>query len=998
MRVSMLAITIVAFLAAPVSGFVAQEDGWRTIQFETREATDPDVAVSRDGQWLVFTMVGKLFRLPVEGGDAEQLTFGPYFDTKPAISPDGALVAFQSDRDASAGNIFVLELASGEIVQVTHEPWAGRPRWTPDGQALVYVRFERDAWYIPTVVPRRPPPPAVVRRIPFHGGEPETLRPTVGEVRSVFHLPDGRVAWAVVERDTTSPRAQTFIDVLEADGTVSTLRTVDGVADRVVASPAGDGLYARRYIPLRMQHDVSQQRELVFVPLPEGPERPIFPVSGIRGYNYSGEPRFAVGADNQTLYAGNLGHLWKVNLPSGPREHIPFRASVTLAIREPTPPPEWIPIEPGDRASIRTIMEPRLSPDGSFVVFEALGDLWRQELAGGEAVRITEAEGTEEYPTFSPAGHELAFVYIGPDETRTIELLDLHTGELRSIDVPPDFYELSWSQHGELLGIVERQREVIAIDPSDGSQRLLAEVSRWDPNAQLSADGRTLYFQADASGAWATKEMPDSMPGGWLYRLRLDDSSEPEPLLPVGNDGFPAWISPDEQWVAVGERNRLGVRLASLGQGLVADADIKRFSAEGGRGFAFTPDGSALLYVSGSTLWRHPLGGGVREEIPIRLSPQAPTPPPVLLRHVRVLDFAAGGFGHETSLLVEGGRVRSIGTVAEQQLPPGTVTLEADGRYAIPGLFDTHTHGRGCSQRGYIGYGVTSVRNMGYLLAVENSQADQSDFTADPVPRCFYAGELIEGMQGKNGRGFLHPYDEEDTRAIVRLLSEQGAQFIKLYHVLPWPLQRAASDEARRLGLPVAAHAKSVEEVTKGVTLGYASLTHGHGRFYDDVLQMFAHAGTRWEPTQGTAAARYLLLREEPERFTVPLRQLPIGDEALMGWRVKSVQTIQAAYRHGVTLLAGTDYWPSGLPLHWELEFFVDAGISPLEVLRIATQTAAEAVGAGAQLGTLEVGKLADIVLLDANPLEDIKNTVSAWRVIKGGWVFDAEELRPDYN
>ncbi len=81
-----------------------------------------------------------------------------------------------------------------------------------------------------------------------------------------------------------------------------------------------------------------------------------------------------------------------------------------------------------------------------------------------------------------------------------------------------------------------------------------------------------------------------------------------------------------------------------------------------------------------------------------------------------------------------------------------------------------------------------------------------------------------------------------------------------------------------------------------------------------------------------------------------------------------------------------------------ELEFFAEAGIPPIDILRFATQASAETVGAGDDLGTLEVGKLADIVLLDANPLEDIKNTQSIWRVIKGGWVFDPEALRPQRN
>ena len=118
-----------------------------------------------------------------------------------------------------------------------------------------------------------------------------------------------------------------------------------------------------------------------------------------------------------------------------------------------------------------------------------------------------------------------------------------------------------------------------------------------------------------------------------------------------------------------------------------------------------------------------------------------------------------------------------------------------------------------------------------------------------------------------------------------------------------------------------------------------------------------------------------------------------LGNEERGRW-AEQLASIRAAHERGVTLLAGTDRL-SGVSLHWELEYFVQAGIPPLDVLRIATQGGAAAVGAEEHLGTLEVGKLADIVLLDANPLDDIKNTQTIWRVIKGGWVFDPEKLRP---
>ncbi len=101
--------------------FVGPLAAARTIEFETSEVTAADVALSPDGQTLIFTMLGHLFRLPVEGGTAEQLTFGPYYDTDPVFSPEWASVAFVSDRDGSEVNVFVLDLDTGHFTQVTQD-------------------------------------------------------------------------------------------------------------------------------------------------------------------------------------------------------------------------------------------------------------------------------------------------------------------------------------------------------------------------------------------------------------------------------------------------------------------------------------------------------------------------------------------------------------------------------------------------------------------------------------------------------------------------------------------------------------------------------------------------------------------------------------------------------------------------------------------------------------------------------------------------------------
>ncbi len=966
----------------------------RTIEFETTEVTGADLALSPDGEWLIFTMLGHLFQLPVEGGTADQLTFGPYYDTDPIISPDGRRVAFVSDRDGSEGNVFVLELAMGQITQVTHESSAGRPAWTPDGQAIVYLRFVREAaqpergWGSWRIFP------ALIRRIALSGAEPETLSAPLRLFRSVFYLPDGRLAWTVIESETGSPRWTTQIEVMSAQGRVSILRTLEGLADRVVASATGEGFYCRCYVPL-MFYSLTQKDDILFLPLPTGAERQILAVSGL----WYSSPQFAVATEDKTLYVGDSGRLWEVTLPGGARKPLAFSAKVRLEIQDPVPPPQWAPPVLGSSGPPRSILYPRLSPDSRTLVFGALGYLWQQPLDGGSAQRLFEGSAFERDPAFSPDGRQLAYVRRrerGKEDE--IKVLNFETRQTRTL-ASGSFQQLSWSPDGERL-VFARDGDtylVMSANISDGKMEDLTETSDWEPRPHFSADGQSVYFTAD----------------GTLYRLQLEEKAKPEPITQLARHIADALVSPDGKWLAF--RRKIEIWVAPLSKEPVAEEDVRQLSPKADS-FAFTADGSGLVYSAGNRVWRQPLTGGEREEIPIRLELQRPTPPPLLLRRVRVLDFATGGFGPEISLYIEQGRIRWMGSEEGRQLPREAVIVDAGDRFAIPGLFDMHVHTWFDQQAAMLAYGVTSVRNVGSLLAWVNALADRSEATSDPVARHFYSGDIYHGAHPDLGEVRTLIDSEYDARAYVRRWKEWGAQFIKVYYTLPWPLQRAVAEEARRLGLPVVGHGLGFKEVTKSATLGYAVVEHASNRFYDDVLQMLALAGTRWDPTLAVGGGNQLLLRNEPERLADEKfrafhsekrsrarhgqdRFKVLSDTALRGRSVERLATVRAAHRHGVRLLAGTDAPVmeafSGVSLHWELEYLVQAGLAPVEVLRIATQEAAAAVGADDDLGTLEVGKLADLVLLNANPLDDIKNTQAIWRVIKGGWLFDPEELRP---
>ena len=171
----------------------------------------------------------------------------------------------------------------------------------------------------------------------------------------------------------------------------------------------------------------------------------------------------------------------------------------------------------------------------------------------------------------------------------------------------------------------------------------------------------------------------------------------------------------------------------------------------------------------------------------VRLMLPSAVPPTTLILHVRLLDFKAGGFGRETSLLLKDGRILRIGDDAARGAPPGAQVLDARGRYAIPGLFDFHAHTGDANPEAFIGYGITSVRDTGYNLDQLTALQDRSEHTGAALPRYFYAGELFEGERPYWGdRGSLLITNERDARDYVRRFKALGVNFIKVYPSLSW--------------------------------------------------------------------------------------------------------------------------------------------------------------------------------------------------------------------
>jgi imidazolonepropionase-like amidohydrolase/Tol biopolymer transport system component len=987
----------------------AARQDFRQIEIDTTEVTQSDVTVSPDDRWLVFTILGHLFRMPVTGGQAEQITFGPYFDSDPAFSPDGQRVAFVSDREDSDRNVFVLDLARRAISQVTREPWADRPIWTPDGGAIVYLSQageprRLEAW--PNQLP------AFVRRVPLGGGEPESLTSARELIPSAFFLADGRLAVLVVQMpEAGSVRADARVEVLGRDGP-SLLRRIDAFPDRVIGAAAGSGsgagFFCRCYPTYGLVGTTPTTEQILFFPVGQGQKRLVVPLSRTPWLNnnwiFREGLRFAASLDGRSLYVGDAGRVWKIDPADGARTPIPFTARVRLEVRAPIAPPKPNIASPGSSSLPRVILEPAFAPDGQTLVFGAAGYLWQQPLGGGPARRLTDGLGIERDAVFSPNGRRIAYVHTvsGNEEIR---VLTLASRESRRVYSGPST-GISWGADGERIVLVEQtgsgnQDQVVAVNADDGRKERLSDGSL-TTRPHFSADGQSLF----RSGP----------PNGSLFRLRAP-GFKPEAITRLARSIYNTLVSPDEQWLAF--RRHSAIWVAPMGDAPIEEKDIRLLTAEGAGGFTFEATGSTLVYSTGTRVYRQRLPDGPREELPVRLTLVPAVPPPVLVRGVRVLDFRAGGFGQPQSVFIERGRITWIGSERGRRIPVEAVIIDGAGRFAIPGLFDLHTHAVSRTSQSrleaLIAHGVTSVRDLGSPVHWGGVAADRAELDATPSPRVFHAGDNLNTFPESNTGALASIHDEAEARRYVRYWKALGTAFIKPYSSLSWKLQRAIADEARRVGLPIAAHGLSVEEITKNVTIGVNSLEHfsRHTRVYDDVLRMMAAAGTQWDPTLDAPWGNDLLFRNQPDRLLDPklrafaqegglrdARQVvdgPVHHSLLQGLWVGWLASIERGYSLGVKIYAGSDTsggrrFP-GASLHWELEHLVEAKLPPLQVLRLATEHAADAVGARDDLGTIDPGKLADIVLVDEDPLIDIKNTQRIWRVLKGGWVFDPSKL-----
>lgn len=1045
---------LVAMLLSPVILFAQdvekEDEKWevteprgetREISFSTDEGTWMSLDISPDGDWIYFDLMGHIYRLPSEGGKAENLTdsTGIALNFHPAVSPDGSRIAFISDRSGQS-NLWVMNSDGSDARQVFKEGMvrAVTPEWSNDGQ-YIFVRRQSlsgggsGIW--------------MYHRDGGQGIEvSEGVWPSVSDVDSYLYYYD-----AVGPRpgiglnDALKGYNQLFRKDLE---TGDVIEITSGVAAQQIRSSSGGGYAGEvspdgRYIAFARQipsgtinyrgHEFGPRTALWLRDLHTGSERLLMdPIDrdmtetikvlrDLPGYSWSKDGRY--------IYISQGGKIRKLEVESGEVATIPFEADIHRVISEQAYHKFDVPFDEFEAKFLRWYA---LSPDGSKAAFQAIGRIWVMDVPNGTPRRLTRDnfEPFEFSPSWSPDSRSIAFASWDDLDGGKLWKADVRNG--RTTELTEEFGEYlhpSWNAEGSKIiaikgsGTTYRGRtlawnpwyDVVEVSSQGGDVRPVKRIDHLNnsraqlPRPFYGPEGR-IFFQESHEANLALKS------------VRFDGSDEVSHVSI--EDGDEIMLSPDGKNVAITEGMNVYLMPLPFMRTNSEPIDINKkngkfpvnqLSKTGGM-FPTWVDGNTLTFGSANMLYKYDLSSEETDSVQIKLSVKKDKASgSIALTNARIITV------NEIDEVIESGSVVAVDgritCVGDCDISEVDEIIDASGKTIMPGLIDMHAHHyreyRGVMPKKsfetsiYLAFGVTT--NM------DNSMWSQNVFpTAELIdageilgPRTFSTGDPLYRGDGTN-QNDLTSYEVAEEN--IHRLKSFGAISLKQYLQPRRDQRQWVTDIARKEGMMVTSEGGDLM-YNLGMTMdGHTAFEHpmSYGIIYKDASTFFGKAKMVYSPTYmvggtGPWNEEYYYQREnvweneKMQRF-LPWRQLlphtrrrTLRPESDYGFPLiaEALKDVIEAGGYGAI---GSHGQIHGISSHWEL-WMTATGMSNLQAIRVATYHGAYFLGMQDDLGSLEVGKIADLLVINSNPLDDIENTLDMVYVMKDGKLYEAATL-----
>ena len=823
-------------------------------------------------------------------------------------------------------------------------------------------------------------------------------------------------------------------------------RNSSGGAAAPEVSPDGRWLTFARHIPdgvLSFKgHEFGPRSALWLRDLQTGAERllmdPIEPMVASGSKTMGILPRYKWADDGRSVLLTQGGKIRRVDVGTGVVSTIPFTAKVHRTISEMARKEFRVTDDP---LEIRFFRWPTATADGGRLAFQAVGRIYAQDGATGQPRRLTpdSFDPLEYMPAWSPDGRWIAFVSWDDTTRGHVWKVPAAGGAPQRLSKEPgDYANPVWSPDSRSVvvargeGATARQRTMTA--------NAYFDLVRLAANAPAGGDAGTLVVTIPGSGvarrqlvraAFGPEERifyPEiraaeggGRSGTSMMSVRADGDDKQEHLsFPNAEEVVP---SPTGEWVAFQEGDNVYVSpLAWMGLGGDALRVEKRRGAlpvtqltEDGGLFPRWRDGNTLEYGSGPHYYVHHMDSGVTDTISLKLTVPRDVPEgTIALTGARIVTLNNREVIESGTVVIDGSRIACVG---ECSLEGVSRTIDARGKTIIPGFVDMHAHHyrewRGIRPRHdyeqaiYLAYGVTTTLDVSMWSQNMFPTADLIEVGEMIGPRGFSTGDNQSGGDGAHTNEISNL---ADAVAAVRRLTDWGATQIKQYAQPRRDQRQWFSEAARQVGVNLTSEGGPFFENLGMIMDGQTAWEHAFSEvpMYSDGAKFLGQAQATYSPTLVVAgpsawSIEYFfqdsdVWKDPKQRRWFPWRML-IPQTRTRWTRPETdysypliAQAMADVIAEGGFGAVGSHGEQHGIAPHWEVWMGASA-LGNHGALEVASLHGARFLGADKDLGSIEVGKLADLMVLNSNPLENIRNTIAAQYVMKGGKLYDAMSL-----
>ena len=1013
----------------------------RQVPINVDEGSWMDVEVSPDGRRIAFTLLGDIYTMPIEGGAATRIAEGLAWEVHPRFSPDGSRIAFTSDR-GGGDNIWLMNADGSDKRQVTKEAFRllNQPSWSPDGRFIVAKKHFTTGRSLGTGE-------IWLYHVSGGGGVLLVKRPNEKhqkELGEPVFSPDGKGIYytrnvtpgPIFEYAQDSNTNLFHIERYDlATGEVTSAVSGPGGSVRPAPSPDGKKIAFVRREATRSKLYVKDIASGVERKLYDALDQDVQETWAVTGVY----PNMDWTPDSRSIVFWAGGKLRRVDADSGSAHEIPFAVNDTRGVAD-APHPQ-IEVSP---AHFTTKM-PRfaeVSPDGRTVVFESLGKLWVKSMAGGNPRRVTNAAGDsfELFPSWSRDGKTIVFVDWTDAGIGHLMTVGAGGGKPRVITSQPGHYARPhFSPDGRTIAF-ERGSGGNLTSPnwSDNPGVYRVAASGGEP-VRVAKDAASPKFGADNDRLFMIGEKD-----GKRQLVSTDLNGEAQRVHASGELANDFAISPDGRLVAFRQNYQAYVMpLMPGGQEVTVETKdaalpVTRVSDAGADYIHWSRNGAQLHWSLGPVVYTvasksffpsSPAGEDAPKFSPptsgVSLSMEVAAAKPsgtIALTGARLVSMAAadGGLIDDSVVIIRGDRITAVGRRGEVAVPVGATVVDLSGKTIIPGLVDAHAHGpqgedelvpqQNWSLHQNLALGTTTIHDPSARSSEIFAAAELQRAGKIIGPRIFSTGEIVYGAKAADVYAQIDSLD--DALAHVRRLKSQGAYSVKNYNQPRREQRQQVIEAARRENMQVVAEGGSLfgMDITH-IADGNSKLEHNIplSVFYKDMLDFWQGSQTYYTPTLvvtfgGLAGDPYWRqatnIYEHPllKAHTPPTQLLADGarrikapeDDFVDDENAREAKKVAA---RGIPVSIGAHGQQSGIGSHWELWSFVRGGWTPIEALRAGTIVSAQSLGMARDIGSIEVGKLADLVVLDAEPTTDIRNSDKINHVMLGGRMYDPVTL-----